>query len=146
MTTNRITAALCSYLDTTTRPPFDWQVNNCCHFAAGWWRLMTGVDALAGFAMPAGPAAARRLLHAPGASLLDLVGQRTHRAPVPPSFAQVGDLVALPASALGGGDTGTGVALGICCGRTAVLLAIDGATGHVPMTSALCAWPLRAAA
>lgn len=142
MTSHRITAALCRYLDTATRPPFDWAGNNCCHFVAGWWQAMTGDDALAGFAMPAGPIEARRLLRAQDSSLAGLVTQRTHRLPIFAEFAQVGDIVALSSEVLPGADNGCGVALGICCGRTAAMLAADGATVHAPMSSALCAWPL----
>lgn len=147
-----INAALVRYLDTATREPFSWPTNNCCHFAAGWWHLMTGVDALAGFAMPAGPLAARHLLlahgdggqtpYAPAWALLGLVGQRTGRAWMMPQFAQVGDLVAMSVDGLGNA-AGVGLALGICCGRTAVLLGAEGTTVHLPVAGGLCAWPLQ---
>jgi hypothetical protein len=142
MSSARTAAALCGYLDIAAREPFSWQRHNCTHFAAGWWHLMTGCDALAGLTMPAGPAACRRQLRDMGMPLVDLVGQRTGRAAIPASFAQVGDLVAVPTTALTGGDNGAGVALGICCGRTAALLAADGACVHVPMATAQCAWAL----
>ena len=154
ITPSSINAALASYLDAATRAPFSWRTNNCCHFAAGWWLCMTGVDALAGFAMPVGPLAARHLLltaggsvppaGGPGRALLSLVGCRTGRASVMPHWAQVGDLVAMSVGGPGSDiNAGTGVALGICCGRTAVLLGDDGTTVHLPVAGGLCAWPLR---
>jgi hypothetical protein len=149
LTPNQIAVALSAYLDRYTgSQPFDWAVNNCAHFAMGWWQRATGCDALAGIAMPHSAEAARRWLRGQGASLAHEVAVRTGRSAVDARLAAVGDLVIVGRQGLPTGCTvgsGLGSALGICTGRLAALLGADGRVQHLPMAAALCAFALRAA-
>ena len=131
-------ALLASYLDSIDGSvPFDWATNNCSHFAAGWWQAVTGADPLHGLAMPADAAAAAQWLAQRGTTLADLVAQRIARPRIDPRLAQPGDLVIVAAV-----GCGMGAALGVCAGRLAAVLGIDGRLIRGPMSWALHAYPL----
>lgn len=116
--------------------PFDWKTANCCHFAAGWIRLRTGVDPMAG--LPETPAAkdARRLVRVLG-GLRQAMTKQSGCRQILASLAQVGDVVLreLPEG---------GVALGICAGRTAMHVDENGDIVHIEMAGATCAWRVEA--
>lgn len=128
-------ASLAAYL-AQWEPRFDWS-HNCAHFAAGWVRWHTGLDALVGLQH-------LRTLHEwrdqVGTGIAETVSQRLRVLPVLATLAQAGDVVLVQTLR---GTALTGGALGICAGRTAMVLDDAGAVHHVPMTEASCAWPLR---
>lgn len=129
-----ISQALCQYIATWQAPGFDWARCHCGTFAAGWVRLRTGRDALAGLECNA---TQRQWHRAVGEDMAELVTRQLATLPVLATLAQVGDVVMLP----GAGAIGT---LTICAGSTAVGIDAHGACTHVPMSEARCAWPLRA--
>lgn len=127
--------------------PFGWQTNNCAHFAGNWWLQATGNDALLGLAMPATSEAAADCLAAMGGSLAAVVGRRLVRRRIDSRLAQAGDIVIIGrgyAPACGAG--GIGAALGICTGRLAAMLSIDGRVVFGPMVGVSGAFALRDAA
>lgn len=118
-------------------PPFDWRAHNCCQFAAGWVRAVEG-------AAPAVPGAsgvldAQRHIARRGGSLREAVTRALRRPAVAGAQARPGDLVMVV-----GLQWPARQALGICAGRTAVLLGHDGPR-HVPMAAAAAAWHVGAA-
>lgn len=118
-------------------PAFDWQRHNCCQFAAAWVREVEGTG-------PAAPGAsgaleAQRHIARRGGSLREAVTRALHRAPLAGSQARPGDLVLVV-----GLHWPARQAVGICAGRTAVLLGHEGPQ-HVPMAAASVAWRVGAA-
>lgn len=118
------------------RGPFDWGRNNCCHFAFGWVREVEGRDPLADLAMADERAALRIIARYGG--LEHAISARLARAVQPVGQAQVGDVILLPLSRLGGAEARFTV--GLCFGRTAVFLLEDGAFAHWPTLEATHAW------
>lgn len=114
---------------------FDWEVANCCHFAAGWIKLRTGVDPMEGLPTTPGAKDARRLLRVLG-GLRQAMTARSGCRQIVATLAQVGDVVLrnLPDG---------GVALGICAGRTAMHVDESGQIVHLEMAGALCAWRIE---
>jgi hypothetical protein len=132
-------AALSAYL-AQPQPAFDWQHNNCCHFAARYVvQIEPGTNPLAGISMASSRATTRRLLRAAG-GLAALVTQALQRTPLLPSYAQLGDLVLLNLP----DANPQAQALALCCGDCAAALDPTGTIAYVPMTQALHAWRLAA--
>jgi hypothetical protein len=131
-------ARLGHYLAGLPHAGFDWERRNCCHLAAGWVELIEGRHLMP--AMPSGANAlvARRMLKGRGGNLAAAVTRALGRTPIVPAQARVGDLVLVPTPLDEG--SGTGQALGICAGRTAVCLGVDGAQLYLPTLGAVAAW------
>jgi hypothetical protein len=119
------------------RGAFDWATNNCCTFAAGWVREVEGREV-----MPIEPTpdamSAWRLICRHG-SLANVVSEQLGRAPIPPSHAQVGDLVMFP-----GHDHPGRAIMGICNGRTSILHGVDGEAIFMATAAAMHAWRVGA--
>lgn len=125
--------------------PFDWQTNNCAHFAGNWWSEVTGNDALLGLTMPATAESAGAWLAQRGSSLCNLVSLRLARRRLDPRLAQAGDVVIIGRGyAPTCGAAGIGAALGICTGRLAAMLSVEGRVVFGPMVGVSSAFPLRA--
>lgn len=77
--------------------------------------------------------AAYRLIGELGGSLRAACTKQLSREPIVAALAQVGDVVLMP-------TPDGAAAVGVCAGRTAVVVLADGATGHLAMTEAVCAW------
>lgn len=124
------------YLTLWSDRRFDW-ATNCCHFTAGWVRMIENVDPLA-MAKLAGdfgsPLAAGRMLQVFGGDLRSAVTQALARAEQLPSLAQVGDVVLLPGTLYG--------TLGICNGRDVAVLTTEGGTTFRNMSEAITSWPV----
>jgi hypothetical protein len=124
-------AMLDAYLAEVQARPFDWAAWNCCTFAAEWVRRASGLQPMAGLPATGSAAAALRLHSRMGASLADAVTLQLGLAPFAAELAQVGDVVAV--------REGSAQAVGICTGRLAAVLRLDG-LAHVPMGEASLAW------
>ena len=125
-------AQLTQYLADWPVAGFDWHTRHCGTFAAGWVRLVTGRDALAGLEGHRTLADWRRAV---GDDMAELVTRQLGIMPRLPMLAQVGDVVLLPGRLAGG-------TLALCAGRTAATVDEHGACLHLPMLQARCAWPL----
>ena len=138
---NDIARALMAYLDACSHAgePFEWRDRNCCHFAAGWVRQMTGRDVLAGLPATPDARAALCLVRRLGGGLAEAWTRQLGVDPVLPLFARVGDVVLLPAAPEIGG---LGAAVGVCAGRTVVCIDALGNCQHVPLAHALRCWHL----
>jgi len=112
---------------------FDWATRNCCQFAAAWVREVEGLDAMPLVPTPDAKAAWRLIASYGG--LAEAITEQLGRAPVAPADAQVGDVVMVPLPAEPGR-----VSVGICNGRTSLLLGADGVIVPVPTVSATHAW------
>lgn len=123
-----------AYLAEASARAFDWRTANCCHLAAGWVASRTGVDPMADLPPTPTERAARRLIAALGGTLADAWTRQLGREPIPPSMAQVGDVVLLE---LDGRPV-----VGICNGTTAVAVLDAGGTAFAPMSCATHAWRL----
>ena len=134
------------YLAATHGRSFDWAAANCCHFAADWVAQATGVDPMASLPATYNASAALRLLRSLGGDMVAAWSRQLGREPVPPAFAQVGDvvLVAMPADACA--EPCAGVSMGICMGATAVIITAEGHHAYLPMSAATAAWRLQGAA
>lgn len=128
-----IAHALCGYLAAWQPPHFDWRDHHCGSFAAGWVRLRTGRDFLAGLEAHRTQRQWRRVV---AGDMAELVTRQCGVLPLLATLAQAGDVVLLPGAMAGG-------TLCICAGPTAVGVDESGACVHVPMSEARCAWPLR---
>ena len=108
-------------------PPFDWRAFNCCHFAAGWAKLRTGKDYMAGLPETATLVDATRLKARLG-GLLAAVSARLG-VPVPVAEAKIGDLVLIKAddAELLGIYTGAGV---ICVDQTGFVVFVMSVATH----------------
>lgn len=119
---------------------FDWPTANCCHWASGWVHRIEGVDPMAGLPLTPDAQAAMRLVAQLGGSILAV--WRDHllkREPISPTLAQIGDVVLHPTHGP------CRWAVGICAGRTFMLMTETGAVAHLPMTEASHAWRIGAA-
>ena len=108
-------------------PGFDWGSANCCHFAAGWVRELTGRDVMAGLPNTPTEKDSRRLLRVMG-GLREAVTKQSGLPQIAAEFAQVGDVVL------------SGRSLGICAGRTSVHVGESGQLVNIDMAHAICAW------
>jgi hypothetical protein len=117
------------------RGAFDWASANCCHFAAGWVKRMTGRDPMAGLPATAGAHQARRLVRALGGDLKAAWTRQLGIEPAPADQAQPGDVV------LALMNEG-GAAVGVCAGLMAIFIDAEGSTLAVPLSSCACAWRL----
>lgn len=129
-TAGQLAAYAASYAGTK----FDWATANCSHhFAAGWVKHMTGRDPLAAVPVPRNAFGAMRQILRLGGSLRSvwdgLMGDH-----ISPKLARVGDIVLF--------DVGLG-AMGICAGRTSVVVLPDGVVAHVPTLEAIAAWRVQ---
>jgi len=115
---------------------FDWQAANCCHFAARWVAAETGVDPMVDLPAVASARAAQRLIRTLGGSLVAAWSRQLGREPISPLLAQTGDIVRVPI------DDNKDEAIGICSGRTAMIVARDGGVVHVGLQFATHAWRL----
>lgn len=131
-----VAKALAEYAASYSAPAFDWATANCCHWAAGWVRLRTGRDPMAGLPVTATRKEAHRLVRAMG-GIRSLITDQTGLRQVAASFAQVGDIVLREAPEMG-------FTVGICSGRTAMHVDDQGAVVHLEMAGALCAWRVEA--
>jgi hypothetical protein len=118
-------------LRASERGPFDWAENNCCHFAMGWVAMVEGRDPMDDLEITPNKLAAWRLIHSFG-GLAETISQQMGRSPIHPAEAQLGDVVLyqLP----------DGYSVGICAGRTSMLIDETGASQHVPTLQCLHAW------
>lgn len=114
--------------------PFDWGTRNCCHFAAGWVLEREGFDPMAGLAPTPDATAARELVDSLGGDLARAWANRMGREPTDPRYAQLGDVVIVPANVEGG------LAAGICTGDQIAALLEDGAVAFFPLKVGRCAW------
>lgn len=114
--------------------PFDWRHWNCCSMVASWVHLRTGRYVMRD--VPATPTrqAAHRQIRRLGGSLRAVWTGWLGSEPIPPTLAQPGDVVLVQA--------GDDEAVGICAGRTAVVLTLPG-LAHVPMAGATAAWRVQ---
>jgi hypothetical protein len=123
---------LAAYVSTVSGA-FDWATNNCCHFAAGWVRSEEGRDP-----MPVEPMTdaktTHRLIDRHG-GLAAFVSSQLGRAPIAPSEAQIGDLVMVPLP-----DNPARASVGICNGRTTLVMGVDGQALFVPTLQGAHAW------
>jgi hypothetical protein len=121
------------YIDGRRGLPFDWGARNCCHFMLEWVLLVEPASGISA-KQPRSLAGSLRYVRKHG-SLRAAVTERLGREPIDARLASVGDIVLCPAP----GEIGE--AVGICNGRTAVLLSEAGLCFH-DMSTALCAWPV----
>lgn len=132
METKNKAAALDAYLAQQEHVPFDWARMNCCHFAQGWVALAEGR------ALDLVPKRVNRtgVLRAieEHAGMRKGISQAWGRAEIAPAMAHAGDVVLFE------GESAR--MLGLCVGRTAACKGEDGVIVHVPMTLAVCAWPV----
>lgn len=137
--------ALQQYLQAWGAQPFSWAAANCCHLAAGWVQAATGRNPMQGLAPTPDLRAALRLLQSLGGSVASAWTQQMGCAAISPTMAQLGDVVLMPLPNPQG--QGTGSAVGICNGRTAVYTTTPGGQLlYQDMQLATHAWPLRGAA
>lgn len=127
--------ALSAYLTQLGAEPFDWRANNCVHFAGRYVAMVEGGEPLSGIAMAPTLAGTRRLIKRHG-GLAAAVTKRLGREPIPPAFAQVGDVVLIPLST----TDPEALALGLCCGDCAAVMTLAGSVERVAMSTALHAW------
>ena len=125
-------SALDDYLAQHAGRQFDWRQWNCCHLARGWWHQVTGRDPMEGLPGTGTRHAAHRLIGQLGGNLGSAWTRQTGCEPLPAALAQVGDVVLI--------ETAEHHAVGICCGRTAAVLAPDMGLVHAPMSLATFAW------
>jgi hypothetical protein len=110
-------ALLHEYLSEVKDKAFSWGEHDCCTFACGWVEKYTGKDYMQEYrgAYTSSLGAARLLKKEGGLpQLAEKVFGRSH----PIAFASVGDVVC--------GDSGNGLALGVCVGETSFFVGPDG--------------------
>ena len=118
------------------RDAFDWAQNNCCQWAARWVTEVEGIDPMAGAPATPTPFAARRLIRHLG-GIEAAITHSLQRQPLPGvAFAAVGDVVLYQWSAA----RRRHLSVGLCNGRTSVLIDDAGATLHVSTLSCTHAW------
>lgn len=124
---------LAAFLEDAGRLPFAEGRHDCALFAAGAVAAMTGEDPAAGWR-------GRYRTTRGGLRVLRAAGHRDHLAlaaalfeGIPPAFARMGDLAAVPGQG--------GPALGVVQGEGVFVLTPAG-MGLVPLTAATAAWRL----
>lgn len=136
-TTPHLGAELGAYLlDLQQVQGFSWPNNNCCHFAARWVARITGHDPMQGLAPTPDAWAARHLVRELGGSLRCAWSRQLGTDPINALMAQVGDVVLMAS----GDPRGVGELVGICAGRTVMVMDEIGAMLHMPLAMASCAW------
>ena len=149
MATKTTAHQLSDWLAEREAQPFDWTANNCCHFAAAWVAHATGRNPMAGLPTTPNARAALRLVRELGGSVASAWSLRLGRPPIAPGLAQVGDVVLVPSTAITATAAdmpqadGTGSVVGICAGRTVILMDQHGAVHHLPLWEAEWAWRLH---
>lgn len=134
-----IAARLDAYvLRAAERGPFDWAGNNCCQFAARWVAEVEGHDPMASLPTTPDRRAAWRLIASLG-GLADAITQMLGRPPIAPAFAEPGDVV------MANWPPAVRASVGICAGRTAMLIDEHGASIHVPTLHCIAAWKVTPA-
>lgn len=140
--------ALSNYLAECTAKgwAFEWEHNNCCHFAARWVQRMSGIDVMAGLPATPGPLAARRLVCNMGGTLASAWTQQLGAAAIAPLTARIGDLVLLklagqPTAGRRDDDAPAQV-MGICNGANVAVLEQSGTVVFLPLSFATAAWRL----
>ena len=113
---------------------FDWATRNCCHFAAQWVLEREGFDPMAGLDATADADAARALIDSLGGDLARAWANCMGREPTDSRYAQLGDVVIVPANVEGG------LAAGICTGDQIAVLLESGAVAFFPLKVGRCAW------
>jgi hypothetical protein len=131
-TSGLLAAYAASYAGTV----FDWPAANCCHFAAGWVKQMTGRDPMDGLPVTRNAFGARRLILRLGGSMQSAWARQMGADPINPKMAHVGDIVLFD---IDPSDPASGV-VGVCAGRTSVVALADGVIAHVPTLEAVAAW------
>jgi hypothetical protein len=126
-------SALDDFLRLRQGTPFDWLHWNCCLMVASWVHLRTGRWVMRDVPPTPTRQAAHRQIRRMGGSLRAVWTGWLGAEPIKPALAQPGDVVLVQA--------GADEAVGICCGRTAVVLTLPG-LAHVPMAGATAAWRL----
>lgn len=117
------------FVKTRAAEPFAWGRNDCCLFAADAVLAMTGKDHAADLRGYTTAHEAQRLIEAHG-GLREIVG-RALGAPIPPSFASVGDVVLVE---------NEGRELLAICNGTAALAPGKAGMAVLGMNTALAAW------
>ena len=122
--------ALTEWVDAHRATPFEWGGFDCCSAAAAWVRVCTGADFYAAFAGRYDDAlGAERIVRAAGGIkkiVTPLLGE-----PLPPAFAQRGDLVLV--------DIEGRESLAVCVGGEAAGPG-EGGLVFVAPEGWLCAW------
>lgn len=113
---------------------FSWPENNCCHFAAGWMKVVRGQDLMAGVERIEGKREALEAIKKRGRTLVDAVSSAVGSQPVTGALARTGDIVFT--------SVFKGVSLGICSGRHAVFLSEADGLIHCPIELCSRAWRL----
>lgn len=141
--------ALSNYLAECTAKAwaFDWQHNNCCHFAARWVQRMSGRDVMAGLPETPGPMAARRLVRDLGGSLAHAWTRQLGAHAIAPLTAHIGDLVLVKIAGQSAmqcrqQDGDVVHAMGICNGSNVAVLEQGGQVVFLPLCFATAAWRL----
>lgn len=136
--TPHLGAELSAYLALQPAQAFCWQRNNCCHFTARWVARITGCNPMQGLAETPDVRSAWRLVRQLGGDLRAAWSHQLGQEPINALLAQVGDVVMFPV--IDADAAGLGALVGICAGRTVVVLDLAGNVQHLPLTEALCAW------
>ena len=126
--------------------PFDWQRNNCAHFAAGWVLLASGRDVPPLWsALMRNTRAALRHLHRAGGRMAATAAADEHFGQhLGGLYAARGDVVLLsvdPAASEAGAHCGMplGMAWGVCTGGQIAALGVGGVV-FLPLTAESAAW------
>lgn len=120
-----------AYIESRLTAWFQWGDHDCCRFAAGAVEAMTGDDRMAGYTYT-DERAALRLIRDAGS--LDALVVRALGEPIPPAFAQRGDVVIA--------DLDHGPTLGVCLGLLSAFVADTGLT-HRPTLACRAAWRIE---
>ena len=120
---------LSEYLQTQSLAPFEWGVNDCCHFAAKAAELITGVGY--GDRYPCDSSSSAQVLLLEHGGVIGIADQHYER--IDTGFVWRGDIVAAKVS--GSED----YALGICQGLHAVFKSADGLSAKA-MSDIEIAW------
>lgn len=115
--------------------PFDWAAWNCCHFVSEWVKLLTARDPMEGLPAMSSRLTAHRLIGQLGGNLGAAWDRQLGQPSMPATLAQVGDIVLVGHESV--------EAVGICAGRTAVVLTEQG-VAHLQMGAATAAWRVKA--
>ena len=107
---------------------FEWGTNDCCMFAVGAVKAITGVDYGAGYRYKTEKGAAKVLAKAGG---VEAIATKCLGESISPLYAQRGDVVSF--------ESGKGLALGICVGDKIAAMRENGLM-FLPMSQALKGW------
>lgn len=125
-----------AFLEQSNQIEFDWASNNCILFAANAVLAITGEDLAKDYRGAKTKTESLRLLQAYcGGGVREAVTKALGEPLVSPLLAQRGDIVWLPAEAIGC----DGGAIGVCAGSDAVMYSDKGAI-RVPLWMAAVGW------